>query len=366
MRPAYLATLALLLLAGCAHRTRTDSVAPAAAMPLTDGTRAVVVAERFVTAPILGEELDSLATWTSPGGRPWLLASAKSSHRLIVLDAGNGRHLRTAGAPGSQPGEFRRPNGLAVSGDLLFVVERDNHRVQMLRLPSLAPVAMFGQAELRSPYGIWLHRRTPGALDVYVTDSFMEGAHHDVVPPASALDRRVHRFHVDLDAATPVARDGGSFGATEGEGMLHMVESIAGDAAHDRLLVADEYRAGGSTLRDYHLDGRFAGRVVRGGTFGGEAEGVALWTCGDSGYWIAVDQLAPLTRFHVLAREDLEPVGTFTGAVTAQTDGIALHASPTATFPGGVLYAVHDDRAIAAFDLRDVVRALRLDPACAP
>jgi 3-phytase len=37
---------------------------------------------------------------------------------------------------------------------------------------------------------------------------------------------------------------------------------------------------------------------------------------------------------------------------------------PTKRFPGGVLYAVHDDKALAAFDLRDVARTLRIAPAC--
>ena len=55
---------------------------------------------------------------------------------------------------------------------------------------------------------------------------------------------------------------------------------------------------------------------------------MALWTCPDGGgYWIAVDQLAPLTMFHLFDRMTLEPRGSFTGDVTAHTDGIALHAA---------------------------------------
>ncbi|MCY7312867.1 MAG: phytase, partial [Pseudoxanthomonas sp.] len=44
--------------------------------------------------------------------------------------------------------------------------------------------------------------------------------------------------------------------------------------------------------------------------------------------------------------------------------GLALHAVGTPRFPAGALYAVHDDRAVAAFDLRDVVRALDLPVRC--
>src|SRR5690606_2383587 len=101
------------------------------------------------------------------------------------------------------------------------------------------------------------------------------------------------------------------------------------------------------------------------GTFAGEAEGVVLWSCGATGgYWLAVDQQQPLTRFHLFDRDDLSPAGSFHGATTSNTDGIALHAAATRRFPAGVLYAVHDDRAVVAFDLGDVVEALGLDPTC--
>src|SRR3546814_12967844 len=65
----------------------------------------------------------------------------------------------------------------------------------------------------------------------------------------------------------------------------------------------------------------------------------------------------------VCSSDLLAPRGSFMGEVTAHTDGIALHAPATAAFPYGALFAVHDDEAVAAFDLGDVVRALALDPA---
>ena len=112
-----------------------------------------------------------------------------------------------------------------------------------------------------------------------------------------------------------------------------------------------------------------AGRSV-GTPFGAEAEGVALWDCGagedgaPAGFWIAADQLQPTTRFHVFERTSLAPVGTFSGETVAWTDGIALHAAAAPGFPHGALFAVHDDRAVAAFDLGDVARALGLGGAC--
>ena len=236
----------------------------------------------------------------------------------------------------------------------------------MLSLPDFKPLGSFGEKELRSPYGIWLTETEPGELEVYITDSFMYGKKFDQVPPYAELDQRVRRYRVQFDQEGRLrAQYNGSFGDTQEASALRMVESIAGDPGNDRLLVADEDRRHASTLREYTFSGRYTGRSLPQDAFGAEAEGVALWSCPDgSGYWIAVDQLAPLTEFHLFDRVSLQPRGSFRGATTARTDGVALHAAASAGFPGGALYAVHDDKAITAFDLWDVARSLGLQRGC--
>ncbi|MBF6022573.1 phytase [Lysobacter niastensis] len=357
------ALAAALLLTACtatAPRTATPSPAPQTAPEVT------TVAERYVSAETPQDELDSLATWPTEDGRTWLIASAKSTHRLVVFDADSGERLREIGSEGAALGQFDRPNGVAVFGDMLFVVERDNHRVQVLSLPSFKPVGSFGDAELRSPYGIWLTETEPGELEAYITDSFMYGKKFDQVPPFAELDQRVRRYRVQFDQAGRLrANYGGSFGDTSEESALRMVESISGDPTNDRMLVADEDRRHLSTLREYTFSGKYTGRSLPQDSFGAEAEGVALWTCPDGGgYWIAVDQLAPLTIFHLFDRVTLQPKGSFEGKVTAHTDGVALHAAATPSFPGGALFAVHDDKSVSAFDLRDVAKALSLEQDC--
>src|SRR5690606_33970750 len=179
---------AALLLAACANTPAPSPqatpgiaveaapvVAPTAPAPLE-------VAEAWISEPMPSEELDSLATWTSENGDTWLIASAKSTHRLVVHDAATGAMLRTVGGKGEAPGRFLRPNGLAVFADRLYVVERDNHRVQVLSLPGFEPVETFGEDVLRSPYRIWLNEAEPGELQAYITDSFMYGTRYDVVP----------------------------------------------------------------------------------------------------------------------------------------------------------------------------------------
>ena len=43
---------------------------------------------------------------------------------------------------------------------------------------------------------------------------------------------------------------------------------------------------------------------------------------------------------------------------------VALHAAATAGFPGGALFAQSDDKAVSAFDLRNVATALGLKQGC--
>ncbi|MEP6632609.1 MAG: phytase [Luteimonas sp.] len=362
-----------LLLAGCVMQP-LRTAAPPALPPLpstpsaTGSNDTVVVPERYVSAEQQEDELDSLITWPTEDGHTWLIATAKSTHRLVVFDADTGERLREVGGLGDALGQFHRPNGIAVFGDHLFVTERDSHRVQVLSLPDLKSLGTFGEQQLRSPYGLWINESAPGELDVYVTDSFMDGARFDVVPAFDQLDQRVRRYRVSIgDDGGFQARYDGAFGDTSKEAALRIVESIAGDPASDRLLIADEDRRHLSTLREYTFAGRYTGRSLPRGSFEAEAEGIALWSCSvDAGYWVAVDQSSPLTRFHLFDRRTLEPRGSFTGRVVAETDGIALQAAATRRFPSGALFAVHDDKAVAAFDLHDIADALHLDPACLP
>ena len=360
-------------LTGCAATTAGPAASTHA--PPSHALAAHVIEERYVSVPQSEDELDSLASWQAPDGRFLLIASAKSSHRLVVFDADTGVRLEQAGGPGAEPGRFRRPNGLAVHGDLLFVAERDNRRVQVLRLPGFVPVDSFGNGELRAPYGLWLRPLDARTLQVYVTDNYMLGERYDVVPPLADLDRRVRRYRVSLPVTTSdgaIAGAGidvaslGHFGGTTEATALRMVESIAGDPVHGRLLIADE-RMPRSTLREYTLDGQATGRAVPEGSFDFEAEGVALWPCGPrGGYWVAVDQLSPQTVFHLFERDSLAHAGSFRGLRTARTDGIALRTGPSPAFPAGVLFAVDSDRAVAAFDLRHIVETLSLPASCLP
>ena len=136
----------------------------------------------------------------------------------------------------------------------------------------------------------------------------------------------------------------------------------ASTAGRGILLVADE-DPGQLRYEIYDTSGTYRSSLGQ-GLFRIEPEGIALYECGPRGLWVAVDQEETLTRFHVFDRETLEHLGSFTGASTGNTDGIALTPRPFRGFPRGALFAVHHDQAVSAFDWAQVEEPLGLESRC--
>jgi 3-phytase len=338
-----------------------DEAAVQEPMLAKSGLPHAVVEEAFVTAASPQDNLDSPASWTAPDGRRWVLVTAKKTSQIVVFDGDTGERLRTVGRKGKAAGELDRPNGIAVVGDIALVVERDNHRVQAFALPSFAPLLSFGEDVLRKPYGLWA-RAKDGGIEVIVSDNYMLGADQETVPPLADLGQRFRRYQLGQSNGRWQATLVQTFGETSPEGAVRIAESVWADPANDRLMLAEEDVPTGTRMREYRLsDGRYAGRDVGAGLFQAQVEGIALMTCADgSGYWIVSDQFKDRTLFQVFDRRTLASVGAFAGAVTANTDGIWLEQRGDARFPQGVFYALQDDQAVAAFDMRDVGKALGL------
>lgn len=346
--------LLTLLLTACT--TTSQHIVPPAESG--DGLAATMVRGSFSTLRESGLELDSLATWVSPEGAPWLIATAKGAGLLLAFDGETGAELARVGTDSPLLG----PNGVAVFGDLLFVVERDAARVAVLALPEFVHLGDFGREWLAQPYGLWLHETAPFELEVFITDSYSGQ------PTAlERNDRRIKRFRVTLDEEIH-AQLLDTFGSSGEAGALRQVESIAGDEDQGRLVIADEWRESGAppALRVYDFDGGYRGEDIGSGLFQGEPEGVALYDCPDgSGYWIAADQHARHNRFHLFDRSSLEWLGSFAGEDVGGSDGIVLRSAASEKFPDGVLYVVDAGQAVVAFDWRDIARALGLHSGCA-
>lgn len=328
-----------------------------------------LIEERYVTAAEPEANIDSVAVAPAVAGRPALLfATAKQTDVVKVFDASTGTELQELGGSGSTPEQYLRPNGVAVVDDLLVVVERDNRRVNIRRLPDYRVVASFGSDLLRNPYGLWMQSLGGDRYRLYVTDAYEMP--DESVPPADELDERVKRWLVTIERneggeiTAAHARHELTFGATTSPGALRVVESIFGDPAHDRLLIAeeDEDPVTGLVIKVYDLDGRFTGTRIGKGVFKAQAEGIALYGCDNgSGYWLSTDQADERTIYHVFDRETLEHAGAFAGVRTANTDGVWLAQEGVPGFEQGAFFAVHDDQAVSAFDWTDIASALQLD-----
>ncbi|MCB1554628.1 MAG: phytase [Xanthomonadales bacterium] len=360
--------LACAALAACASAPRQQAREPDEAEDVTTvqaGVRYALVGERFLTASTPRDNIDSPASWRAPDGKTWLIATAKGTHGIVVYDGDSGETLRRVIDKGNGAGEFRRPNGVFVIDDVVFVVERDNRRVQALSLPDLRSLGSFGEDQLRKPYGLWLQRDGDG-YDVLVSDAYMRDDHDDLPPPDEQLDQRYKRYRVGIEAGALRAKFLGHVGSVEAAGAIRIPESLWADPMHDVLLLAEEDQADGTRIKVYDLDGNYRGRDLGRGLFRAQAEGIALWQCADgSGYWIATDQFKDRSVFHVFDRVGLEHLGAFAGRTVANTDGVWLQQAATAAFPHGVFYAVHDDQGVGAFDWDDIAQALGLRHACA-
>lgn len=363
-RPLLFPVAVALLLSACS--ARTPDAAQGDVSQASSGRTVAVVAEAFATPMTPADNIDSPASWHGPDGQVWLIATAKATDKLVVYDGQDGALLREIGGTGTAAGRFDRPNGIAVVDDLLLVVERDNHRVQVLQLPGFEPLGTFAADDLRKPYGLWVNKLADG-YDVYVTDSYDDGEDaqgNDILPPLEKLDQRVRRYRMQVSDGAARATLVASIGDTTPAGALRVVESIWGDPANDRLLIAEEDESYANEFKVYTLEGRFTGTTFGGDVLRAQAEGVMLRTCGEGGWWITTEQGRQRSVFHLFDRRTLAHVGAFSGGTVANTDGIWIARQPSPRFPQGALYAVHDDQGVVAFDWRDIAAALSLSVEC--
>lgn len=360
-------SLSLCLLAACVPAGEPPEESATTDEPEAHDTSAYpVLSEAFHTERDENDNVDSPAVWHGPDGQHWLLATAKEGHSINVYDATNGDFIRKFGQEGEGPGTFKRPNGIWVIDDLLLVVERDNARVQVLRLPDFSVVGMMTHEDLRYPYGLSVHQgEAEQQYEVFVTDNFnpaLEG-----YPPEEELDERIHHYRFSYQSGSDdfSYETVALFGDISGAGVLHKVESLHADTRYDRLLIADEAFSQ-RNVKIYDLAGNFTGEHLPDTYFSSEPEGIALYACEDgSGYWIAADQhKTDENKYEVFDRESLEHLGGFKAAITRNTDGIWLTQRSFGDFERGAFYPVHDDGSITAISWGAIADALGLERDC--
>lgn len=347
---------ALLLLSACGSQNKGHRSSP------DDRSAYPVISEAYMTDNNKADDVDSPTIWHGQNGEHWIISVCKTSDRLLVHDALTGSFIRAIGVSGSGPGQFNRPNSVAAVDEYAIVVERDNHRLQVFHLPEWTVLGSFGDSALIKPYGLAVTRDSVG-YRLYVTDNYEtpdEGTPHD-----SELGRRVKVLSLTIEGKNLTGTLLSAFGATEGDGVLHNVESIFVDTARGRIFIADE----GQSYRDfkiYDMDGQFCG-MLGSGVFRYQPEGIVMYSCPNgSGYYICVDQDVSDNTFQIFDRATLEHLGAFAGVATTNSDGIALTQEAFGEFPEGAFVAVNNDGGIAAFDWKSVADTLKLEHRCPP
>lgn len=286
-------------------------------------------------------------------GNALVFATSKDGHRIEVLNAETGRFLRSVGTLGAGPGEFSRPNGIAAielpvgkdqTRTALAVVERDNKRVQFLWADTFESAGMI-RGEFHKPYGVAVSRRD--GIVLFISDTEV---------PA---ERTIHRVEVRTDGKRIFGEWSGAFGAADGDGRIHVAESLLVDDRASRLLVCDEDPEQ-RDVKVYSLDGEYTGQRFGREQIQREPEGLILLDAPGDGVIIVTDQRKEQSDWHVFRRSDYRHLAAFTGAPrVANTDGIAVWTGPIGAAAQGLFFAVDDDAQIASYDLRDILALIR-------
>ena len=319
-------------------------------------TSPVIIKEVYQTLRNEDDNVDSPAFWEGIDGENCIISTAKSANVLIVDDAGTGKNIKRIGSKGETLGQLSRPNGISVADDFVFVVERDNHRVQVFNLPEFESLGTFGDSLLIKPYGIFVYKTNENNYSVFVTDNYENG--NDIVPPDNELNKRVQKYLVNIKNAKMKVSFEKYFGETSGNGILRIVESIYGDTANNVLLIAEEDTSR-SSVKVYNLNGNYSGKDFGSDIFKGQVEGISLYDDGKGGgFWIITDQSKKHNLFNIFDRKTFKYLASFMGPNTFNTDGIWITNKSFGNFSKGAFFAVNNDGNVSAFDLKEIINLL--------
>lgn len=308
------------------------------------------------------DNIDSPTFWQSADGKEaFVIATSKERHNLFVYDANNLKLVKQVGRQGKGEVEFDRPNGIWIDKDYLFVCERDNHRIQVLKLPEFSFIGFIGEKELKRPYGLTLYQTKDGHYQLFVTDQYESET--EVYLPASSLNERVKEFSFNIIDGKINYNLVKSFGETTGKGVLWIVESIFADTTYNRLLIAEEDK-NQNIVKVYDMNGKYIGVDLGDDLIEYQAEGIMMYDCGNGeGYYFLTDQdyyTLNNNTFHIFNRKDMKYIGSFISDKINNTDGIWMTNQKFGKFNNGALIAVNDDGGVGIIDINKIFTKLNI------
>lgn len=303
------------------------------------------------------DNVDSPAFWMDSTNQ-WVIATMKEANGLIIYDANSAKEIKRIGKTGKGEVEFDRPNGIWVIDNLAFIVERDNHRIQVLSIPDFRFMGFIAQDKLIKPYGIYIYKDN-NKYQLYVTDNYE--FEEDIIPADSLLGKRVLHYSITLHNEKIKSEFVRYIGEKSGNGVIKVAESIFADEYNNRLLIAEELEEN-THIKVYELNsGKFSGVTVGEGLFKYQAEGIALIKCdGNKGFWICTDQNTGDNTFHVFDRISFEYITSFKSKTTQNTDGVWLTQNSFDGFEKGAFIPVNNDGGIGIFSLSSLLDTLKI------
>ncbi|MCD6307969.1 MAG: hypothetical protein J7M24_03120 [Candidatus Latescibacteria bacterium] len=193
--------------------------------------------------------LSSHAFWHGENGEHWVLGLAEGVDGIIVCDARKGGEIRRIGKPGAEKGGFDEPAGIYVADDMAFVLERGNHRIQVIELPTCSSLGFFAGKRLADPIDFALYRIENGAFYLYVADEKKLKGKTVTHVLRYAVSRAVNTVHSEYQL---------TFGYSPGDGHLRNVASVAVDDSARQVLVTEK-ASGRDKIKVFSLDGDFIG-----------------------------------------------------------------------------------------------------------
>ncbi len=243
-----------------------------------------------------------LAVAVSPWGD--VVVADSVNHRLVLFDR-NGQFKKTLGGPGSGPGQFHYPTGVAVCGDKIYVADFYNQRVQVVDFEGrqIGTLPRDTDRKQLGPAIMPITLAVDSKDNVYVSD---------------LSSQRILRF----DSAGKLNLIFGKAGSNQGE--LSYVNGIAIDEKQKKIFLANSNNA---RVEEYTLEGKFS-KTLCGKKDLTNPKGVAFNTANNRIY--VVDTLAHQVLgispdggvFDIIGKRSLEADGfNFPTGIAVDGDG---------------------------------------------
>lgn len=317
------------------------------------------IKSKFISKWDQENNIDSPAFWQNPNGKNQLIVTSQGLNCLVIYDAENGEEIRKIGSKGTGPLEFDKPRGISIWQDLLFVVEANNSRIQVLRLPDFEFVTFIGDETIfERCVGLSILEKEDHLL-IYTTDNYYSPFNQ--IPSLEELNKRVKVFEFSKYTDSPSFKLVNIFGDTTLEGAILDAESIKVDPENEVVLIANEMKIN-ADIKVYDLEGNYMGISFGGGIIKHENEDIGIFDCGNGkGFIVVPDEDQYENAFHIFDRKTYKHLGSFITPDLYNTDAIEIYEGDIGTIRGGVLFALYDDGGLGAYSWQEIADSLSLN-----